>query len=143
MPNWGWLVIGVMLLGAEMFVVDAQFYLVFIGVAAAVVGIIGWLGLTMPVAGQWLLFAVLSLGAMTTFRKRLYGMLRRSPDAAVTGSSVGERIELPQLLPPGQQCRVDHRGSSWSARNVDDHALSGEVQVVAIDGLTLLVKGLQ
>jgi len=43
MPWWGWLVLGIGLLGVEMFVVDAQFYLVFIGVAAALVGLVSGL----------------------------------------------------------------------------------------------------
>ncbi len=38
MAWWAWLVLGIGLLGVEMFVIDAQFYLVFIGLSAAVVG---------------------------------------------------------------------------------------------------------
>jgi membrane protein implicated in regulation of membrane protease activity len=48
MPWWGWLILGVGLLGVEMFVVDAQFYLVFIGVAAALVGLLGLAGIAWP-----------------------------------------------------------------------------------------------
>ena len=45
---WAWLVLGICLLGAEMFVIDAQFYLVFIGLSAAVVGLLGLLGVDLP-----------------------------------------------------------------------------------------------
>ncbi len=45
MPSWGWLVVGIGLLGVEMFVIDAQFYLVFLGASAALVGLLGLAGL--------------------------------------------------------------------------------------------------
>ena len=48
MPWWGWLVVGALLLGVEMFVIDAQFYLVFLGVAAALVGLLGLAGIACP-----------------------------------------------------------------------------------------------
>ena len=54
MTWWGWLVLGIGLLGVEMFVIDAQFYLVFIGVSAAVVGLLGLAGIGMPEWLQWL-----------------------------------------------------------------------------------------
>ena len=76
MPWWGWLVLGIGLLGVEMFVVDAQFYLVFIGVAAALVGLVGLTGIDLPQWAQWLVFAALALVTMFAFRKRMYAMVR-------------------------------------------------------------------
>ena len=35
MPWWGWIIFGALLLGSELLIVDAGFYLVFIGIAAA------------------------------------------------------------------------------------------------------------
>jgi inner membrane protein len=140
MPMWAWLVMAAMLLSAEMFLVDAQFYLVFFAVAAAIVGALGWLGVALPDAGQWLLFALLSVVAMLTFRQRLYERLRKPLDKMPDGMSVGDRVQLPESLAPGQTCRVEYRGSSWTARNVDQHTLSGEVVITHIEGLTLLVR---
>ncbi|HEX2494238.1 MAG TPA: hypothetical protein VHK24_10720, partial [Steroidobacter sp.] len=77
MSWWGWLVAGAALLAVEMFVIDAQFYLVFLGAAAVVVGLAGLVGLEAPVWLQWLAFAVLSMLAMVSFRKRLYGLRGR------------------------------------------------------------------
>ena len=42
MAWWSWMVLGAVLLAAELFAVDAQFYLVFLGVSAA----LGWSGCT-------------------------------------------------------------------------------------------------
>ena len=140
MPGWGWLVIGALLLGAEMFLVDAQFYLVFLGAAALLTGALVWLGLPLSVNVQWLLFAILSVASMWTFRKRLYQHLRKPQDIVPEALSVGDRLQLPEPLAPGQSCRVEYRGTSWTARNAGTVALSGEVIIARVEGLTLLVQ---
>ena len=43
--------IGTLLLCAELFAIDAQFYLIFIGAGAIVVGLIGLAGIEFPVWG--------------------------------------------------------------------------------------------
>ena len=48
MPWWGWFVLAAALLSFELFVIDAQFYLVFLGVSAALVGLLGLADGTMP-----------------------------------------------------------------------------------------------
>jgi inner membrane protein len=140
MPSWSWLVIAALLFSAEMFLVDAQFYLVFFGAAAAVVGLLCWFGVPLSEAMQWLLFAALSIIAMLGFRQRLYEKLRKPVDAMPDVQSVGDRLELPETLAPGQSCRVEYRGSSWTARNIDTQALSGAVIIARVEGLTLLVR---
>ena len=69
MTWWAWMVLGLILLGIELFAVDAQFYLVFLGVSAALVGLAGMLGVHMPEWAQWLAFALLSLLFFLTFRR--------------------------------------------------------------------------
>ena len=73
---WQWMVIGAILLGAEMFAIDAQFYLVFIGVSAALVGLAGLMGIDLPLWAQWAAFGALSLISMFTFRAQLYEKIR-------------------------------------------------------------------
>ena len=41
MTWWMWMTLGAFLLGAELFAIDVQFYLVFLGVSAALVGLAG------------------------------------------------------------------------------------------------------
>ena len=45
MQWWAWIAVGAILLGSELAFVDAQFYLVFIGAAALVVGFLDLAGL--------------------------------------------------------------------------------------------------
>ena len=142
MPWWGWLIVGAALLGAEMFVIDAQFYLVFLGSAALVVGLAGLAGLTSPEWAQWLAFAVLSVVSMLAFRRRLYAMLRRSGGSIDERVTPGERIRLSAALAPGETGRVDYRGTSWNARNTGDAAIApgDEAEIVEIDRLTWRVR---
>ena len=76
MPWWGWIVIGTILFCAELFAVDAQFYFIFVGAGALVVGLTGLSGLDLPAWGQWLLFAMLSIASMVAFRKKLFDKIR-------------------------------------------------------------------
>ena len=144
MPWWGWLVVGVGLLGVEMFLIDAQFYLVFIGIAATIVGLLGLAGVALPLWMQWLIFAGLSLIAMVTFRARVYAMVRGRTGHVDERVTHGDRVVIPAQLAPDEACRVEYRGSTWTARNVDELVIEAgkEAAIVRVEGLTLHVKAL-
>ena len=139
MPSWGWLVVGIGLLGVEMFVIDAEFYLVFLGASAALVGLLGLAGVAMPEWLEWLLFAAFALISMVTFRRRLYELVRRQQAPVDERITTGDLVVVPSRLEPGQTCRVDYRGSSWTARNVGGNAIEAgtEARISHVDGLTL------
>jgi membrane protein implicated in regulation of membrane protease activity len=140
MSWWAWVIGGAVLLGAELAFVDAQFYLVFIGSAALVVGLIAGAGAALTAWSQWALFAVLALVSMVGFRSRLYARLRGHPPAVRTGP--GGVLTLPVTLAPGATCQVEHGGSFWTVRN-DSGALltSGtRARIVGVQGLTLAVR---
>lgn len=141
MPWWGWIVIGTLLFCVELFAVDAQFYLVFIGASALLVGILGLSGLVLPVWGQWLLFAAVAVVCMVTFRRRVYDKLRGNiPD--MQDGILGESVTLGEALEPGASCRTEYRGTTWTATNVGDVAIpNGSNAVIETrDGLTLNVR---
>jgi len=144
MPWWGWLVIAALSLAIEMFVLDAQFYLVFFGISAAIVGVLGLSGVELPDWGQWLLLSVLAVVSMITFRRRLYQMVRGRTGHVEERLNVGDRVIVPVRLEPSQTCRVDYRGSSWTARNVDERPIEAgrEAVIASIDGLVLLVRSI-
>jgi len=125
-----------------MFVIDAQFYLVFIGLAAAVVGLLGLFGVELPYWGQWLVFSVLAVVAMLAFRRRLYEMVRNRSGHVEERLTVGDRVVIPARLEPGQSGRVEYRGSSWTARNTGGQAIEAgrEAVIAQVEGLTLHVR---
>jgi inner membrane protein len=142
MPWWAWLVLGIGLLGVEMFVIDAQFYLVFIGLSAALVGVLGLVGIELPGWAQWLVFSVLAVAAMLAFRRRLYEMVRNRSGRVDERLTVGDRVTIGSRLEPGQTGRVEYRGSSWTARNAGTAPIEAghEAVIAEVDGLTLFVK---
>lgn len=142
MTWWGWMIMGAMLFGAELFAVDAQFYLVFLGLSAALVGLLGLSGVVIQEWAQWLLFAALSLISMVTFRKSLYLKLHGDSKGFRTGVA-GEFVEIEEDLAPGNSSKLEFRGSVWNVQNVGSEpiAAGAKVEVLKTDGLTLHVSG--
>ena len=141
MTWWTWLILGAVLFGAELFAIDAQFYLVFLGLSAALVGLAGIVGIAMPEWAQWLSFAALSLISMFTFRQSLYGKLRGSVPGFKAGVA-GEYVVLSEDLNPGAQGRASLRGSDWTVVNDGADRIPGgtRVRVMRSEGLTLHVS---
>ncbi len=138
MAWYGWMILGAILLGAELFAIDAQFYLVFMGISAALVGFASLFGLVMPEWAQWLTFAVLSLASMFTFRKSLYEKIRGGA-VGFHASIPGNTVEIKEDLPPGKETRAEYRGTVWTMRNVGEAEITAgtRAEVVKVDGLTL------
>ena len=140
MTWWGWVIAGAILLGAELFLVNAQFYLVFIGGAAILVGLAM---LALPLADwlQWCLFAVLSIVSMVTFRSRIYQRFRGTTPTLDT-SPQGHLITLPVALGAGDSCQAEYGGSYWTVRNDSSTPLpsGSRARIVSVQKLTLLVR---
>lgn len=141
MQWWAWIAVGAVLLGAELTIVDAQFYLVFIGAAALVVGFLGLTYAHFPVWLQWIVFSGLAIFSMVSVRRRVYERMRGKLPAMRAGPA-GETIRLAQDLAPGDTCRVEYRGSSWSAVNagVSIIAAGAPAHIQRVDGLTLVLR---
>jgi membrane protein implicated in regulation of membrane protease activity len=141
MQWWAWITVGAVLLGSELTFVNAQFYLVFIGAAALVVGFLDLTGIHAAVWLQWSMFAVLAAVSLVGFRQRVYARLQRNLPAMKVGPQ-GEIVVLPAALPPGESCRLEFRGCSWNAINAGASVIAaGEpARIKRVDGLTLVVQ---
>ncbi len=144
MTWWGWIIAGAILLGAELTLVDAQFYLVLVGAAAIGTGL---LALVLPASGiwtdwlQWAAFGILSLVLLAGFRDRVYRHLRGHLPEVGTGPA-GGTLTMPAALAPGESCQVEYHGSFWTARNDGDAPIpaGGHARVARVHGLTLSVR---
>jgi len=121
MAPWIWISIGVALLILEV-LVQTEFWLAFIGLAALLVGATTWLGLGGPLWMQWLQLAVFSVILTVFVRKQLHEKIVR-PAPGIAPELVGERVRLGEAIAPGATGTVEHRGSSWPAHNVGPTAL--------------------
>ena len=141
MQWWAWIAGGAILLGAELALVDAQFYLVLLGASAMVAGFLSLAYPGQPEWLQWLVFSLLAVVSMLAFRRRIYERMRpRLPDMR-TGPA-GETLVVPEDLPPGGTCRVEYRGSSWTAVNAGHDAIAAghQAHIERVDGLTLVLR---
>lgn len=143
MPWWGWVSIGVILMGLELTAVDAAFYLIFVGAAAVCVGIIGLAGVELPVWGQLLAFASLAVASMVLFRGRLYDRIR----GGLPGFEykvAGRIVSVGEDVPRGGQTRVSLQGTQWTAVNVGPAPITAgaRARVVGRDSVNLSIEGL-
>ncbi len=141
MPWWGWMIFGAFLLGSELLGVDAGFYLVFIGLAAAMTGLLEVAGFELEPWVQWLTFAGFSLVLMVLFRKKLYAKLRGAGVGYDVGPA-GEFIRMDQSLQSGESCRQSFRGTDWTVTNDGESAIEKgkRLPIDRVDGLTLIVN---
>jgi inner membrane protein len=141
MQWWAWIAVGTILLGSELTaVVSAQFYLVFLGAAALLVGFVALLGAHLADWLQWVLFAVLATLSMVGLRRRVYQRMHHEVGSLKTVPA-GETVILPADLPPGDTLRLEYRGSSWSAKNAGRSVIAAgaRARIERIEGLTLIV----
>lgn len=140
MQGWAWIAVGAILLGSELAFVDAQFYLVFVGAAALVVGFLGLARADLAVWLQWLIFTALAALSMVGFRRRIYERMRRTLPKMKSGPA-GEVVTVAAELPPGETCRIEFRGSSWNAMNCGTSVIAAgaRARIERVDGLTLVV----
>lgn len=141
---WAWVAVGAILLGAELAFVDAQFYLVFVGLAAVVVGLLQMAGFGLALWLQWLIFGLLAAASMVLFRRQIYNRLRRELPVMKDGL-VGALINMPSSLNPGATTRVEVRGSSWNAINGGQSiiAAGAKARVTRVEALSLIVHAVQ
>jgi membrane protein implicated in regulation of membrane protease activity len=143
MEWWTWILLGLVLLLAEV-ITAGGFYILFFGVGAVIVGILSSLDLAGPLWLQIVLFPVLSVLSLWLFRERLLhltqGGSRRDVD-----SLIGESAVAVDEIGVNAMGKAEMHGTSWNARNVGDKTLArGErCRVDRVDGLTIFVRAEQ
>lgn len=140
MTWWGWMILGVFMLGAELLGVDAAFYLVFLGVAALITGFIDLSGAGLEPWVEWLIFSALSLITMVVFRRRLYARFR-GVAADYPEGRTADFITLEATLQPGESSRQQFHGSEWTVHNQGSQTLEKghRVKIARAESLTLVV----
>ncbi|MEM7081728.1 MAG: NfeD family protein [Pseudomonadota bacterium] len=140
MEWWYWVALGLLLLSVEIFAIEAQFYLVFMGLSAIAVGLLGAVGLDLAPGAQWAAFAVFSLVSMFSLRKTLHTKIHGNSPGYREGVA-GEFLTLDTAIEAGEVGRVSYRGSKWTVVNEGANAIDrgARVQINRSEGLTLYV----
>jgi len=142
MPWWGWVAAGMMMLVAELALVDAAFYLVFLGISALLVGALALAGVPLPFWMQWTVFALLAVGSLVFFRGKVYDRLRGGSAGLIPEGVTGDAAVALEAIAPGARGRVELRGSSWTAlnRGTMQIEVGSRCLVERAEGLTLVVR---
>lgn len=136
-PHWFWLSLAVILGAAEM--VAPGFFLIWLGIAAAVTGILAWL---LPISFflEIGIFAALAIVAVYAARKYLKDNPITSTDPLLNdrgGRLAGELVTVVEAIENGRG-RVKVGDSVWSVRG-GDAPVGARVRVTGSDGSVLLV----
>ena len=114
---WLWIILGFVLLFAEL-TTPGGFFFVFFGGAAILIGVITGLGLGGPAWLQWLLFPILSLASAGMFRPKLVQRLRPHSSSADIDDLSGQTAITGEDISEGATGQVQMRASTWSALNL-------------------------
>ena len=139
-PNWFWLSAGVLMAAAE--IVAPGFFLMWLGIAAIITGVVAWVMPDLGVPAQVGLFAVLSVIAVYAARKWLVDNPITSDDPLLNdrgGRLTGEVVTVIEAIENGRG-RVKVGDSEWIARGADA-AAGAKVRVTGAQGAELLVEG--
>jgi len=130
--QWIWWMLGALLVGAEL--LTGTFYLLAVGIAFVLGGVVAWLGASIEV--QLILGAVLSGAGMIAahwWRARLGEPLRQA------SLDVGQSVRVEHWRKDGT-ARVMYRGALWDAEAATPQTPHADVMtIVATRGSTLIL----
>lgn len=131
--HWVWWIAAAVLIGAEL--VTGTFYLLAIGIAAALGGVAALLGASEPVQ-----FAVAGiLGVVLTIVAHRWRLARATPPPQPS-LDVGRSVRVTTWNPDGT-ARVAYRGSDWNAELATPDVPRAEtLYIVATRGSTLVLS---
>jgi membrane protein implicated in regulation of membrane protease activity len=137
-PHWFWLSVGIVLCAAE--IVAPGFFLMWLGAAAILTGVVAWL-FPVSIAIQTGLFAVMAIVGVYAARKWLMDNPIVSDDPLLNnrgGRLVGEVVTVTTAIADGRG-RVKVGDSEWNARG-PDAVVGTKVRVTASNGSELQVE---
>jgi hypothetical protein len=139
---WAWLILGGLLMAAEL-LLPTGFFLFFFGVGAALTGCLEALGLLPSFSSQGLAFIAISFASIVLLRKPMLTKFHlRNKHHSSVDSLVGQTAIVLEAIAPQSVGKVELRGACWSAVNIgfEPLSLNERCRVEKVEGLTLHVK---
>jgi membrane protein implicated in regulation of membrane protease activity len=138
--NYGWWLLALVLIGAEM--IAPGYFMLWIGIAAGIMGAVTLVVPTLSPIAQALVFAVLAIATCAIYWRLIRPLAEHRNDQPLLNRRgeklVGQRFVLVEPIVNGRG-KVSVGDGSWLAEGVDLPAGS-EVEVVACEGTTLKVR---
>lgn len=140
--NYGWWVAALVLIAAEMIL--PGYFLLWIGVAASILGVITLIAPSLPAIAQAVLFALLALASCLIYWRYIRPLAEQRDDQPLLNRRgkklVGERFVLIEPIVNGRG-KVKVGDGQWLAEG-PDLPVGTEVEVVAVDGTALRVRSI-
>ena len=139
MSWWIWVLGGFLLLALEMG--SATMHVGVFAVGAFVVAILDAVGVELPIWGQFLVFASVSLLGFFFLRPWIVRKLNLHKTKPVDQIAGEQAVALDDIA-PASRGRAELRGATWSATNIGNTPLARGQRCVVdrVDGLNLLVR---
>lgn len=139
MAWWIWVLAGFLLLALELG--SATMHVGVFAVGAFVVAILAGAGVDMPIWGQLLVFAGVSLLGFFFLRPWVVRKLKLHETKKVD-QIAGEHAVALEDIAPASRGRAELRGATWTATNIGTTALTRGQRCIVdrVDGLTLHVR---
>lgn len=138
--HYGWWLLALVLIAAEM--VAPGYFLLWIGIAAAAVGVVVWFVPGAPALVQAILFAAFAIASCLVYWKLLRPVAERRDDQPLLNRRgaqlVGQRFVVSEAIVNGRG-KIRVGDGEWLASG-PDIPVGSEVEVVAVDGTTAKVR---
>ena len=138
--HYGWWILALVLIGAELLV--PGYFLIWIGFAAAALGVVSFLIPGISFLAQAVLFAVLALASCFVYWRFVRRVIDEASDQPLLNRRaeqfIGQRYRLDTAIVGGRG-KVRIGDSPWLAEGPDLPAGS-EVEVIGVNGTTIKVR---
>lgn len=138
-----WLISGLVLMAAELVVPGG--IIVFLGLAAAVVGALIYFGIITSVVHAFITWFMLSLFLMLVLRSIFMKYFEGDSIIEKTDEdedAKGKIVEVVEQIFPYKEGRIKYLGSTWDARSDDEISVGDKAIIVARDGNKWIVRSL-
>ncbi|MBN8728222.1 MAG: NfeD family protein [Xanthomonadales bacterium] len=140
MNHYGWWILALLLIAAE--VVAPGYFLLWIGIAAALMGVLTWLAPALPILAQAIVFALLSLATCLVYWKYIRPRAEVRDDQPLLNRRgqrmVGRCVIVCEAIVNGRG-KVKVGDGEWLAEG-PDLPVGSEVEIVALQGTTFTVR---
>lgn len=140
---WMWGVLGLVLLAIEMG--TGTIYILWFGIAALCLSIATWVFTTIPVAIQFTIFAVLSIGSLAIWKLNYTKTETHSRVGQAQGEEIGRVGTVIEACSPSQNGKIQFTQGLMGSREwpaiANETILEGtQARVVAVEGNALRIQ---
>ncbi|MBX3700965.1 MAG: NfeD family protein [Dokdonella sp.] len=139
--HYGWWLLALALVGVEM--IAPGYFMLWIGIAAAAMGVVTWLAPALPALAQAVLFALFGVASCLVYWWFIRPLAEQRDDQPLLNRRgermIGRHVIVSEAFINGRG-KVKVGDGEWLGEGSEDVAAGTKVEVVALRGTTLVVR---